>query len=164
MGITHPGQQSIFYCDIFVEFVLYVLELILFHVFICFICLIRILFIKFNKYHLSFVHFCYFVVCMCIHVYVQIIVMWIIFGGLFSLYVHMFVGINTYCISHSFKVCLHVFFLCGLNCLGVNYFTNFTFLIWTWYVCIHRKRRHGWFQKYRPLNMGSQVWKHRVTF
>jgi len=53
MDITHPGQQLIFYFDVFVEFVLYlfhevfhILELILFHNFICFICcLVRILFI-----------------------------------------------------------------------------------------------------------------------
>jgi len=24
-------------------------------------------------------------------------------------------------------------------------------------VCVHRKHRHGWFEKYRPLNMESQV-------
>jgi len=45
MDITHPGQQLIFYFDLFVKFVLYlfhgvchILELILFHNFICFIC------------------------------------------------------------------------------------------------------------------------------
>jgi len=45
MDITHPGQQLIFYFDVFVEFILYllhgvrhILETILFHNFICFIC------------------------------------------------------------------------------------------------------------------------------
>jgi len=54
MDITHPGQQSIFFFCVFVEFVLHlfhgvchVLELNLFHNFICLICpyLVRILFI-----------------------------------------------------------------------------------------------------------------------
>ena len=47
-------------------------------------------------------------------------------------------------------------------CKG-RYTQIFTFLIWTWYVWIHRKRRHGWLEKYRPLNMGSQVCKRRAT-
>ena len=50
MDSTQPGQQLIFYFDIFVEFVLYLIqcsfhtfESILFHVIICCICLSRIL-------------------------------------------------------------------------------------------------------------------------
>ena len=67
MDITHPGQQLIFYFDLFVEVVLYlfhcsfhILELILFHAFIYFICLIWILFIMSNKYHFRFVYFLFF--------------------------------------------------------------------------------------------------------
>jgi len=52
MDITHPGQQLIFYFDIFVEFVLYIfhcllntLELTLSHAFIYFVCPFQILFI-----------------------------------------------------------------------------------------------------------------------
>jgi len=87
MKITHLGQQLIFYFYVFVEFVFYIfqvycpfhiLEFILFHVFIYFICLIRILFIMLNSYHFRFVYFCYFVVCMYIHEYVKIIVMWVL--------------------------------------------------------------------------------------
>ena len=85
MKITHPGLKLIFYFYVFFEFVLHIFhcsfhifELMLFHVFIYFICLIRILFIMFNNCHFRFVYFCYFVVCMCLHEYVQIIVMWIL--------------------------------------------------------------------------------------
>jgi len=37
---------------------------------------------------------------------------------------------------------------------------KWTFFLWTWYLCIHRKHRHVWILKYRPLNKGSQVCKH----
>ena len=51
-------------------------------------------------------------------------------------------------------ICLLVFFLCVLNSLGLILCMNFTFLIYTWYVCDLRKRRHGCLENYRPLNMG----------
>jgi len=59
MDITHPGQQLIFYFDVYVDFFLgifhclsHILELLLFHVFIDVICMIQILFI--DVYKISF--------------------------------------------------------------------------------------------------------------
>jgi len=50
--MTHPGQQFIFYFDVFIEFFLYILhcliytlKFLLFHIFIYVICMVRILFI-----------------------------------------------------------------------------------------------------------------------
>ena len=52
MDVTQPGQQSIFYFNVFVESSLYIfhcvfhiLDLLLFHVFIYYICMVHILFI-----------------------------------------------------------------------------------------------------------------------
>ena len=76
--------------------------------------------------------------------------------------VYAYVRRHNYVFYFAF-ICLHVFFLCGLHSRGVNIFTNFTFWIWTWYVNILRKRKHGRLERHRPLNMGSQVWNYRAT-
>ena len=107
MDITYQGQQLIFYFDVFVELVrdilhcsMHIQELILFHVVIYFMCLVRFLFIMFNKHHLSLVHCCYFVLCMCTHVYLKLLLCEDYhFGCIMFIAYAMFVCINMYFIS-----------------------------------------------------------------
>jgi hypothetical protein len=78
----------------------------------------------------------------------------------FMFIAYVYVCRHNYIFYFAF-ICLHVFLLCHSR--AVNIFTNFTFWIWTWYVNILRKRKHGRLERHRPLNMGSQVWNYRTT-
>jgi len=77
--------------------------------------LIRFLFIILNKYHLTLVHCCYFVLCMCIHVYVKLSLCevchfwWIMFIAYANVCMHKYI--------YFFRIHL---FACILDSLGVS--------------------------------------------
>jgi len=70
------------------------------------ICLVWILFIMLSKYHVSFVYFCYFVSCMCIHVDVYTF-MYESFN-----YVRVSVLIYFWCFVHTYiYICIYIFLI-----------------------------------------------------
>jgi hypothetical protein len=131
-------------CRLLLSFVLIlVMSLFMFRLFTCILhCQVLVLFI--------------FVISLYVCVSIYMLKLLLCESGWLMFIVYAYVCRHNYIFYFAF-ICLHVFFLCGLHSRGINIFTNFTFWIWTWYVCIFRKRRHRRLERYRPLKMGSQV-------
>jgi len=131
MDITHPGQQLIFNFDVFVELFLYTfyclfhtLELLLFHViiYVIYLCLTNIILVLIIfvvsfyvcAYIYMYTYLCvtnpliylYFFMCFLFFVSIYFFndfkVDFIIFSGLCSLHMYMYVGINICFMSHPF--------------------------------------------------------------
>jgi len=112
----------------------------------------------FNMYIYTYIYIYIYisVVCMCEHLYIRIIDMWILVVCVHCICMYVWTWLYVLCRIHLFTRILFMWFAESL----CKHFYEFQFWIWEWYVCILRKRRHG---RYRPLNIGSQVWNYRVT-
>ena len=140
IDITHPGQESIFYFDVFVEVVLYlfhcsfhVLDFKLFHQFIYRICLVRILFIYVFKQKKSIlvlfvlcIFFFNFGLCLCImqmYTYLCMIhsfmyvYLYYCFGFLF---IHIHIYIYTYIYIHIYiHIYIYIYMYSWFEIIGI---------------------------------------------